>query len=62
MIPGEYKYSDPNALLSANCGLATATIQVTHTGIDPYRWAATSTFMRSMRLWSLIVKPAVATA
>ena len=35
MIPGEYKYSDPNALLSANCGLATATIQVTHTGDRP---------------------------
>ncbi len=35
MIPGEYKYSDPEALLSANIGLDTVTIQVSNTGDRP---------------------------
>jgi urease beta subunit len=35
MIPGEYKYSDPDALLSANIGLDTVTIQVSNTGDRP---------------------------
>ena len=35
MIPGEYKYSDPEALLSANIGLDTVTIQVYNAGDRP---------------------------
>ncbi|MEM8868096.1 MAG: urease subunit beta [Verrucomicrobiota bacterium] len=35
MIPGEYKYSDPNALLSGNPDLATITLQITNTGDRP---------------------------
>jgi urease beta subunit len=35
MIPGEYKYSDPDASLSGNTGLATVTIQVSNTGDRP---------------------------
>ncbi len=35
MIPGEYKYSDPNALLSGNTGLATVVIEVANTGDRP---------------------------
>ena len=35
MIPGEYKYQNPDALLSANVGLETVTIRVTNTGDRP---------------------------
>ncbi len=35
MIPGEYKYSDPEALLCGNVGLATVTIKVANTGDRP---------------------------
>lgn len=35
MIPGEYKYSDPDALISANVGLETLTIKVANTGDRP---------------------------
>ncbi|ADE55173.1 urease subunit beta [Coraliomargarita akajimensis] len=35
MIPGEYKYSDPDALLTGNPGLATVSIQVSNTGDRP---------------------------
>ncbi|MDP4610133.1 MAG: urease subunit beta [Opitutales bacterium] len=35
MIPGEYKYSDPDALLFGNNGLATVTVQVSNTGDRP---------------------------
>ena len=35
MIPGEYKYSDPDALLTGNPGLETIRIQVSNTGDRP---------------------------
>lgn len=35
MIPGEYKYSDPEARLSGNTGLETRTVAVTHSGDRP---------------------------
>lgn len=35
MIPGEYKYSDPDALLTGNSGLETKCIQVSNTGDRP---------------------------
>ncbi|NCG08150.1 MAG: urease subunit beta [Verrucomicrobia bacterium] len=35
MIPGEYKYSDPDARLSGNPGLETRTLQVANTGDRP---------------------------
>lgn len=35
MIPGEYKYSDPDALLSGNEGLETICIKVSNTGDRP---------------------------
>lgn len=35
MIPGEYKYSDPNELLKANEGLDTVTIKVSNAGDRP---------------------------
>lgn len=35
MIPGEYKYSNPDELLSGNTGLATMTVRVTNTGDRP---------------------------
>ena len=35
MIPGEYKYSDPEALLSVNVGLDTVTVKVSNTGDRP---------------------------
>lgn len=35
MIPGEYKYSDPDALLTGNPGLATICIEVSNTGDRP---------------------------
>lgn len=35
MIPGEYKFSDPDALLTGNPGLETKTIQVSNTGDRP---------------------------
>ena len=35
MIPGEYKYSDPDELLTGNPGLATITLQVANTGDRP---------------------------
>ncbi len=35
MIPGEYKYSDPNALISGNTGLETKTLQVANQGDRP---------------------------
>ena len=35
MIPGEYKYQNPDALLSANVGLETVTLRVTNTGDRP---------------------------
>ncbi|MGJ8638390.1 MAG: urease subunit beta [Opitutaceae bacterium] len=35
MIPGEYKYSDPDAKLVGNEGLATITIKVSNTGDRP---------------------------
>jgi urease subunit beta len=35
MIPGEYKYSDPEARLSGNPGLETRSLQVDNTGDRP---------------------------
>lgn len=35
MIPGEYNYSDPNALLKGNCDLETVTVKVTNSGDRP---------------------------
>ena len=35
MIPGEYKYLDPDALISANVGLETIRIQISNTGDRP---------------------------
>ena len=35
MIPGEYKFSDPDALLTGNPGLETKTVQVSNTGDRP---------------------------
>ena len=35
MIPGEYKFSDPDALLTGNPGLETLTVQVSNTGDRP---------------------------
>jgi urease subunit beta len=35
MIPGEYKYSDPDALLKGNCDLETVTVEVANTGDRP---------------------------
>lgn len=35
MIPGEYKYQNPDASLSANVGLDTITIRVSNTGDRP---------------------------
>jgi len=35
MIPGEYKYSDPDALLTGNLGLETVRIEVSNTGDRP---------------------------
>jgi len=35
MIPGEYRYTDPDALLSGNLNLETLTLQVSNTGDRP---------------------------
>lgn len=35
MIPGEYKYSDPDAKLTGNEGLATIIVKVSNTGDRP---------------------------
>ncbi|KRP34588.1 MAG: urease subunit beta, partial [Opitutaceae bacterium BACL24 MAG-120322-bin51] len=35
MIPGEYKYSDPDALLAGNVGLETITVKVANQGDRP---------------------------
>jgi len=35
MIPGEYKYTDPDALLSANVGLELITVNVSNRGDRP---------------------------
>lgn len=35
MIPGEYKFSDPDALLKGNPDLATVTVKVSNTGDRP---------------------------
>lgn len=35
MIPGEYKYSDPNALLTGNPGLEKIIMKVSNTGDRP---------------------------
>jgi len=35
MIPGEYRFKDPDATLEANSGLATKMIRVTNTGDRP---------------------------
>ena len=35
MIPGEYKYSDPNAMLPGNLGLDTIIIKVSNAGDRP---------------------------
>ena len=35
MIPGEYKFSDPDALLTGNPGLETLPVQVSNTGDRP---------------------------
>jgi urease subunit beta len=35
MIPGEYRFSDPDALLCANTGLTTLKLQVSNTGDRP---------------------------
>lgn len=35
MIPGEYKYSDPEAMLSGNVGLKTLVLKVANTGDRP---------------------------
>jgi urease beta subunit len=35
MIPGEYRFSDPDALLPGNPGLATIRIKVSNTGDRP---------------------------
>ena len=35
MIPGEYKYSDPDAPIAANCGLDTILVKVTNSGDRP---------------------------
>jgi len=35
MIPGEYKFSDPDALLTGNPGLETKVIQVSNAGDRP---------------------------
>ncbi|MGB0334073.1 MAG: urease subunit beta [Opitutales bacterium] len=35
MIPGEYKYSNPNELLAGNPGLVTICIEVTNAGDRP---------------------------
>lgn len=35
MIPGEYKFSDPDALLSGNLGLATISVRVSNSGDRP---------------------------
>lgn len=35
MIPGEYKYSDPEALISGNLDLKTTSVKVTNTGDRP---------------------------
>jgi urease subunit beta len=35
MIPGEYKFSDPDALLTGNPDLETLTVQVSNTGDRP---------------------------
>ena len=35
MIPGEYEYSDPDALLAGNVGLVTITVKVANQGDRP---------------------------
>jgi urease subunit beta len=35
MIPGEYKYQNPDALLTANVGLETVRVRVSNTGDRP---------------------------
>ena len=35
MIPGEYRFSDPDALMSINTGLDTKTMRVTNAGDRP---------------------------
>lgn len=35
MIPGEYRYSDPDAVLLGNVGLSTITLKVANTGDRP---------------------------
>lgn len=35
MIPGEYRFSDPDALMSINAGLETKTLRVTNAGDRP---------------------------
>ncbi|PDH28226.1 MAG: urease subunit beta [Puniceicoccaceae bacterium MED-G30] len=35
MIPGEYKYSDPDALLTGNANLDTLSVEVANTGDRP---------------------------
>ena len=35
MIPGEYKFSDPDALLTGNADLATVSVRVANTGDRP---------------------------
>lgn len=35
MIPGEYKYSDPDALLTSNANLDTLSVEVANTGDRP---------------------------
>lgn len=35
MIPGEYKFSDPDALLTGNPGLETKVVKVSNTGDRP---------------------------
>jgi urease subunit beta len=35
MIPGEYKYSDPDAILTGNVGLETLTLKVANKGDRP---------------------------
>ena len=35
MIPGEYKYTDPDAKIVGNSGLETVTVQVSNTGDRP---------------------------
>ena len=35
MIPGEYRYTDPDALISANCGLELKLLKVSNVGDRP---------------------------